>query len=101
MQENEIIGVTGVFVLTFCLIALYQLMSKFGHHRKQYDLRTKQVNKRDQDRRPDDLTKSSDKDDAWLLWDPQPDGQADQSRPSRYGLGGEREHGSKRSAPLR
>ena len=101
MQENQIVGVAGVFVLTFCLIALYHLIGALGRHSKRYSAQTKQVNGRDQDRRPNDLKKSSGEDDAWLLWDPPPDGQADQSRRSRYGLGGEREHGSKRSAPLR
>jgi hypothetical protein len=100
--ENEIIGITGVFVLTFFLILLYHLMSKIGHGRRRHGAQTKQVNGRDQDRRPENETnKSSDRDDAWLLWDPQPDGQADQSRRSKYRLGGEREHGSKRRAPLR
>ena len=36
MLENEIIGVTGVFVLTLFLILLYHLMSKIGHGRRHH-----------------------------------------------------------------
>ena len=87
MHENEIIGITGVFALTFCLIALYHLMSKFGRHGKRYDARTKQINERDQDRRPThDLNRP--KDDAWLLWSPGLDEPADPSKP---GFGEHRE----------
>ena len=30
MQKNEVIGITAVFLLTFCLIALYHFMSALG-----------------------------------------------------------------------
>jgi hypothetical protein len=84
MHENEIIGITGVFVLTFCLIALYHLMSNVRRHSKRYDARTKQINKRNQDWRTDDLQKSSGQDDAWLLWSPELD---ERAGPSNPGLG--------------
>jgi hypothetical protein len=78
MQENEIIGIAGVFALTFCLIALYHLMSKFGRHSKRYRAHIKRVSERDQDRQPTrDVNKPSGKDDAWLLWSPELNGQAD------------------------
>ena len=51
MQENEVIGIAGVFLLTFCLIALYQLIGALGRHGKRYGAHSKQVNEHDQDRR--------------------------------------------------
>jgi len=68
VQEDQIVGVAGVFVLTFCLIALYHVISTLGRHSRRYGAQTKQVDGRDQDRRPNDLKKPSGKDDAWLLW---------------------------------
>ena len=35
MQKNDVIGIAGVFLLTFCLIALYHFMSAFGRHHKR------------------------------------------------------------------
>jgi len=70
MLGNQIIGITGVFVVTFCLIALYHLIGKIGAHGKRYNTPTKHFNKRPQDRWPDDSKKSSGKDDAWLLRSP-------------------------------
>lgn len=81
MLGNQIIGVTGVFVLTFCLIALYHLIGKIGAHAKRYNTPTKHINKRPQDRWPDE--KSSGKDDAWLLWSPESDERAGPPR-SRF-----------------
>lgn len=78
MQKNELIGIAGVFVLTFCLIALYHLIGAFGRHSKRYGAHIKQVSERDQDRRPThDLDKPSGKDDALLLWSPELNGRAD------------------------
>ncbi len=72
MQKNEMIGIAGVFLLTFCLIALYHLMAVFGRHRKRYDAQTKRGNKPNQNHRPDQGSRrSSDRDDAWLLWSPE------------------------------
>ncbi|HWN98603.1 MAG TPA: hypothetical protein VNS63_04970 [Blastocatellia bacterium] len=95
MLENQVIGIAGVFVLTFCLIALYHLIGKIGPRGKRYNAPTKQVNRRPQDRRPDHLPKSSGKDDAWLLWSPELDEPADPSKP---GLG---EHRDTRGSRLR
>jgi hypothetical protein len=39
MLENQLIGIAGVFVLTFCLIALYHLIGAFGTAHKRYALR--------------------------------------------------------------
>ena len=84
MLGNQIIGITGVFVVTFCLIALYHLIGKIGAHGKRYNTPTKHFNKRPRDRWPDDSKKSSGKDDAWLLWSPEHD---DRAGPSRSSLG--------------
>jgi hypothetical protein len=82
MKENELIGIAGVFVLTFCLIALYHLMGKFGGHGKRYDAQTKRAKDPEQDRRPDhDPPRTSGKDDAWLLWSPELDERAGPSKP--------------------
>lgn len=80
MLENQVIGIAGVFVLTFCLIALYHLIGKIGASSKWYKAPTQQFNRRALDRRPDHLQKSSGKDDAWLLWSPEFDEPADPSK---------------------
>jgi hypothetical protein len=82
MLENQIIGITGVFVLTFCLIALYNLIGKIGPRGKRYNAPTNQLSRRAQDRRPDDLKKSPGKDDAWLLWSPDLEERDDASKSS-------------------
>jgi hypothetical protein len=71
MQKNEMIGIAGVFLLTFCLIALYHFIGLFSRHRKRYDAQIKQAKEPNQDRGPDDPLRSSGKDDAWLLWSPE------------------------------
>ena len=84
-MSNELIGIVGVFVLTFCLIALYHLIGVFGRHRKTYHAQTKQITERDQDRRPDhDLRRVSGRDDSWLLWGSELDARA---APQRRGSG--------------
>ena len=95
MLGNQIIGVTGVFVLTFCLIALYHLIGKIGAHGKRYNTPSKHFNKRPQDHRPDDFKKSSGKDDAWLLWSPELE---EPAGPSKPGLS---EHRETRGSGLR
>lgn len=78
MQENQIIGIVGVFVLTLCLIALYHLMGKLGRHGKRYRAQIKRAKQPEQDRRPDrDPRRTSGKDDAWLSWSPELDERAD------------------------
>lgn len=77
MKENELIGIIGVFVLTFCLIALYHLIGKLGRHSKRYDAQTKRAKDPEQDWRPEhDPRRTSGKDDAWLLWSPELDERA-------------------------
>jgi hypothetical protein len=94
MKENELIGIAGVFVLTFCLIALYHVMGKFGGHGKRYSAqidRAKQPeqDRLEQDRRPDhDPRKTSVRDDAWLFWSPELD---ERAGPSKLGFPDHRE----------
>lgn len=91
MHENDVIGIAGVFGLTFCLIALYHFMSKIGRHNKRHGAHRKQFNERDQDRRPThNLNKPPGKDDAWLLWSPDLDARRGQSDIG-YGLAEHRE----------
>lgn len=84
MLSNQIIGIIGVFVLTFFLIALYHLIGKIGAHSKRYIAPAKQLNKWPQDRRTVDLKKSSSKDNAWLLWTSD---REDRASPSKSNLG--------------
>jgi len=84
MLNNQIMGITGVFVLAFLLIALYHLIGKIGAHGKWYIAPSKQFNKWPRDRRPDDLEKSSAKDNAWLLWTPD---REERAGPSKSNLG--------------
>ena len=88
MLWNQIIGISGVFVLTFCLIALYHVIGKIGAHGKRYNTPTKHFNKLPQDRWPDDSKKSSGKDDASLLWSPELE---EPAGPSKPGLSDHRE----------
>ena len=82
MKGNELIGVVGVFILTFCLIALYHLMSKIGSHRRPHGAQIKRAPEQGLDRRLDHQPPGmSGKDDAWLLRSPEPDERADPSEP--------------------
>ena len=91
MKENELIGIVGVFVLTFCFIALYHLMGKFGRHSTRYDAQTKRAKDPEQDRRLEhDPHGASGKDDAWLSWNPELD---ERAGPSKPGFPGHRETG--------
>lgn len=83
MLENQIIGIAAVFLLTFCLIALYHLIGKIGPRRKRYNLLKEKANEGVQNQ-PHDSKKSSGKDDAWLLWSPDLEERADAPKP---GLG--------------
>ena len=62
-MENELIGITGVFVLTFCFIALYHFIGLFG--RKTY--RSHPKKRKEPDRRPVPRRVSA-TDYSWLLW---------------------------------
>ena len=89
---NNLIGIAGVFVLTFFLIALYHLMSAFGRHRKRYDAQTKRPKDPEHDRQPDhNPRRTSGKNDDWLLWSPQLNEPAGPSKP------GSRDHHNKES----
>ena len=67
MQENDLIGIAGVFILTFLLLLVYHLMSKLGRPRKRYGVQSEH-GKNDSDRgRHRDLHGSSRRDDNWLL----------------------------------
>ena len=96
-MANEVIGITGVFVLTFCLIALYHFIGVFGRYRRTRGAHIKKIRKPDQDRRPDhDPRTVSVKDDSWLLWSPELDPRADPPKP---GLGDRRETKGSRLGP--
>jgi hypothetical protein len=80
MKENELIGIVLVFVLTFCLIALYHLLGKIGHGNR-YGAQIKRAKQPEQDRRPGhDSRGTSVKDDDWLLWSPELDERAGPSK---------------------
>lgn len=86
MKEDELIGLMGVFVLTFCLIALYHMLGKIGRHRKRYGAQIKREKQPDEDQRPDHIPRTtSGKDDAWLLWSPGLDKRADPLKPGYPG----------------
>lgn len=63
MASNELIGISGVFLLTLCLIALYHIIGFLGHPGAQ----TKRAKAPEQD----DPHKSFAKDDDWLLRSPE------------------------------
>ena len=91
MVSNELIGIAGVFVFTFCLITLYHFMSVFGRHKKTLGAHIEQIREPRQDRPADhDLNKSLGKDDAWLRWTPDLDVQGGPPNP---GFGGRRSEG--------
>jgi hypothetical protein len=84
MASNELVGIAGVFVLTFCLIALYHFIGTFGRRIKRYAAQTERAKHPEQD----DPRKSSGKDDAWLLWSPELD---ERAGPSNTGFRDNRE----------
>jgi len=89
MTKNELIGMSGVFILTFCLIALYHLIGAFGRYRRTYGAHTKRIRKPAQDRSLDhEPRRVAGKDDSWLLWSPELDARAGPQRP---GFGDHRE----------
>ncbi|MEO8009459.1 MAG: hypothetical protein ABI728_13205 [Betaproteobacteria bacterium] len=89
MKENELIGIIGVFVLTFCLIALYHLIGEFGRHSKRFGAQTRRDTDPERDRqRNHDPHRASGKDDAWILWNPELD---ERAGPLKPGFPGHRE----------
>lgn len=67
MQENDLIGIAGVFILTFLLLLVYHLMGKLGRPGKRYGVQSER-GKADSDRgRHRDFHGSSRRDDNWLL----------------------------------
>ena len=84
MKENELIGTVGVFVLTLCLIALYHLIGNLGRHHKRYGAQIRRSKESVPDGRPDPGPRgTSDKDEASLLWSPEP---AERAAPSKPGF---------------
>lgn len=85
MKENELIGIVLVFVLTFCLIALYHLIGKIGRHGKRHGAQIKRAKQPEQDGRPDhEPRRTPGKDDAWLFWSPELDERAGPSKPGFF-----------------
>lgn len=79
-MKNQLIGIVGVFVLTFCLIALYHLIGRIGRHRKRHAAQIGRVRIPGPDRRPRHHARSG-KDDAWLLRSPDTSERAGPSTP--------------------
>ena len=84
MASNELIGISGVFVLTLFLIGLYHIIGIFGRHSKRYVAQRKRA----RDPEQDDPRKTYVEDDAWLLWSPEP---YERAGPSKPGLPDHRE----------
>jgi hypothetical protein len=81
-MKDQLIGIAGVFVLTFCLIALYHLIGRIGHHRKRHGAQIERAKEPEQGRRPGHEPRgTSDKDAAWLLSSPEPAERAGPSKP--------------------
>lgn len=67
MQTNDLIGIAGVFILTFLLLLVYHLMSKLGRPDKRYGVQSER-GKDESDRGSHrDLHRSSRRNDNWLL----------------------------------
>jgi len=80
---NNLIGVAGVFVLTFSLIALYHFMGAFGRHSKRHGAQiTPLENPNEQLRTSHEQRRTPDKDDHWLRNGERetPSGQSDAGR---------------------
>ncbi|HYV07113.1 MAG TPA: hypothetical protein VFB82_21125 [Blastocatellia bacterium] len=81
MQEDQLIGICGVFLLTFCLIALYHLIGKLGRHDRRYGAQRRRAKEPEQDSRLDHHQGViSGKDDEWLSWGSGPDTRTVQSK---------------------
>lgn len=93
MVSDELIGISGVFVFTFCLIALYHFIGVFGRHKKARGVSFRQIQiKEARQHRPlsHGLNRSLGKDDAWLMWNPELDAH---NGPPNPGFGGRRSEG--------
>ena len=79
---NNLIGVAGVFVLTFSLIGLYHIMSAFGRHRTRHGAQIKPLETQKRHASHDER-RTPDRDDSWLRWNGEfgtPSGQSDVGR---------------------
>jgi hypothetical protein len=66
---NNLIGIAGVFVLTFSLIALYHLLGAFGRHSTQHGAQNRPLKNRNQQHRAThEELRTPDRDDSWLRW---------------------------------
>ena len=80
MQKNDLIGIAGVFILTFFLLLLYHLMSSLRRPGQRYKSQIK-LKKPGTDRRHHRaLRRSSRKNGDWLLSSQGPVTQAGSSR---------------------
>ena len=71
-MKDQLIGILGVFFLTFCLIALYHLIGKIGRHRKRHAADMSRAKQPGRDRPPEhDPRRATGVDDDWLLWSPE------------------------------
>ena len=67
---NNLIGIAGVFVLTFSLIGLYHIMSAFGRHSKRpNDAHIRPLeNPNEQRRTSHDQSYTPESDGSWPRW---------------------------------
>ena len=66
---NNLIGIAGVFVLTFSLIALYHHIGAFACRSKRHPAKIRQLENSDKPRRTSpEQRPTSERDDSWLLW---------------------------------
>lgn len=74
-MNNQMIGITGVFALTFLLLVLRHCFLSLGRTN-----RSRYVNPTTPRRDHESKTESAE-DDAWLLWSPERDERAGPSKP--------------------
>ena len=66
---NNLIGIAGVFILTFSLIGLYHCISAFGRHGRRHAAHIRPIKNPDEHSRAShDERRRPDSDDSWLLW---------------------------------
>ena len=66
---NNLIGIAGVFILTFSMIGLYHFISVLGRHSKRPAAHIRPLKNPDEHRRAShDERRRPDSDDSWLLW---------------------------------
>ena len=78
---NNLIGIAGVFVLTFSLIGLYHCISAFGRHGKRDAAHLRAIKNPDEHSRAShhDERRRTDTDYSWLLWNSELETDSDQS----------------------